>query len=115
MKKKKSVLLLLTAILVAASAVLFTSCKKTGSAATYTVSFNSDGGSEVASMVINGGSMIDPPAAPVKISLQRQYDFIGWYNGDKKWDFKSDKINENLTLVARWELIGDYTVGFSPE
>ena len=41
-----------------------------------------------------------------------QYAFKGWYYQDKKWDFENDVVTENITLTAKWELTGDFTVGF---
>ena len=38
--------------------------------------------------------------------------FIGWYVGDKKWNFDTDTPTSDITLVAKWELIPTYTVTF---
>ncbi len=32
------------------------------------------------------------------------YEFIGWFLEDIEWDFLVDKVNEDLTLVAKWEV-----------
>jgi hypothetical protein len=43
-----------------------------------------------------------PTAGLYKDSMPPQYDFDGWYYGNKKWDFLEDKATENITLTARW-------------
>ena len=32
-----------------------------------------------------------------------QYSFLGWYNGDVKWNFTTDTVTQNITLIAKWE------------
>ena len=64
----------------------------------YAVSFDSDGGSSVESTVIKNGLSISKPVDPTK----DDYDFVGWFVGDKEWNFEDDKVTSNLTLVAHW-------------
>ena len=75
------------------------------------VVFDSDGGSAVDSVTVKAGSKLTE-VIPVKATLEKQYEFEGWYFGDKKWDFENDVVTEDITLKAKWKLIGDYTVGF---
>lgn len=65
---------------------------------TYTVKFDTSGGSPVASQKIQKNHRIDMPAIPVK----EGYTFLGWYLDDKKYDFDT-KVTSNMTLEARWE------------
>ena len=74
----------------------------------YTVTFQSEGGSEVASQ-IRANTPADQPADPTK----EGYTFIGWYNGESEWDFETP-VTENLTLTAKWQ-INRYTITFKPE
>ncbi len=74
---------------------------------TYTVSFNSDGGSAVESQSIVVGTKAMSPTAPEKDN----YTFLGWYNGDTKWDFDNDVVTSDITLVAKWEKIGGESSG----
>lgn len=74
----------------------------------YTVTFQSEGGSEVASQ-IRANTPADRPADPTK----EGYTFIGWYNGESEWDF-ADAVTEALTLTAKWQL-NQYTITFKPE
>lgn len=78
----------------------------------FTVTFDSDGGSAVNAVTVKSGEKIPEPKSPVKATLEKQYAFKGWYYRDKKWDFENDVVTENITLTAKWELTGDFTVGF---
>ena len=74
----------------------------------YTVTFQSEGGSEVASQ-IRANTPADRPADPTK----EGYTFIGWYNGESEWDFETP-VTTDLTLTAKWQ-INQYTITFQPE
>ncbi len=71
----------------------------------YTVTFQSEGGSEVASQ-IRANTPADRPADPTK----EGYTFIGWYNGESEWNF-ADAVATDLTLTAKWQL-NRYTITF---
>ena len=74
----------------------------------YTVTFQSEGGSEVASQ-IRANTPADQPADPTK----EGYTFIGWYNGESEWNFETP-VTADLTLTAKWQL-NQYTITFKPE
>ena len=57
-----------------------------------------DGEDVYAVQVVNGNA--SAPDTPVKSG----YRFVGWYNGNAKWDFDTP-VTENLTLTAKWEKI----------
>lgn len=78
----------------------------------FTVKFDSDGGSAVNAVTVKSGEKIPEPKSPVKATLEKQYAFKGWYYQGEKWDFENDVVTENITLTAKWELTGDFTVGF---
>lgn len=71
----------------------------------YTVTFQSEGGSEVASQ-IRANAPAARPADPTK----EGHTFIGWYNGESEWNFETP-VTENLTLTAKWQ-INRYTITF---
>lgn len=73
-----------------------------------TVTFQSEGGSEVASQ-IRANTPADQPADPTK----EGYTFIGWYNGESEWDFETP-VTADLTLTAKWQ-VNQYTITFKPE
>ncbi|MDN3017456.1 InlB B-repeat-containing protein [Paenibacillus sp. BSR1-1] len=67
-----------------------------------TVSFNSNGGSPVAFMVVNNGSKINEPSTPTRTG----YKFVGWYKDTKlkqEWNFTTNIVTANLTLYAKWK------------
>lgn len=82
----------------------------------YTVSFNSNSGSTVPSIMVSSGSTIEMPEAPTKAG----YVFAGWYKDEaftEMFIFGTDgyKITGNITLYAQWFdadiLIAEYSVG----
>lgn len=74
----------------------------------YTVTFQSEGGSEVASQI-----RANTPAAQPDNPTKEGHTFIGWYNGEEKWNF-ADAVTEALTLTAKWTA-NRYTITFKPE
>ena len=69
---------------------------------TYTVSFNSNGGTAVTAQTVNGGTLLTEPTEPTKTG---GYIFDGWYKEstfDNLWNFSSDIVTENKTLYAKW-------------
>lgn len=71
----------------------------------YTVTFQSEGGSEVASQI-----RANTPAAQPDNPTKEGHTFIGWYNGEEKWNF-ADAVATDLTLTAKWQL-NRYTITF---
>ena len=74
----------------------------------YTVTFQSEGGSEVASQI-----RANAPAAQPDNPTKEGHTFIGWYNGEEKWNF-ADAVTKALTLTAKWTA-NRYTITFKPE
>lgn len=69
--------------------------------AEYTVSYNSNGGTAVASETVTAGEKATQPTPPTK----QGYTFGGWYTSDAlttEWDFSTDTVNSNITLYAKW-------------
>lgn len=64
---------------------------------TYTVTFDSNGGSTVASQSIESGSKATKPTDPTN----GVHNFLGWYNGSVAFDFNSS-VTSDLTLTAKW-------------
>ena len=69
---------------------------------TITVTYDSDGGSEVGAQVIEAGTTPPRPDDPVKLG----YTFLGWFNGNQEYDFETP-LNDNTTLTAHWEKLSD--------
>jgi len=78
------------------------------SATTYTVTFNSNGGTAVTPITVTGGLTINaPPPAPTTTAGGATLDrFRGWYEDDvsftQPWDFGSDVVTADITLYADW-------------
>ena len=67
---------------------------------TYTVSFNSNGGSAVKAQTVKSGAKASKPANPTKGG----YVFKGWYSDKgltKAYNF-STAVKGNVTLYAKW-------------
>ena len=73
----------------------------------YTVTFDAAGGTQVATQIIEEGSVVIKPDAPTK----EGYTFKGWYHNNIEWSFLGDTVNENIILVAKWEK-NKYTVTY---
>lgn len=93
---------LLASLLLLALLLSLVSCKsdteQSSEAVYYTVTFDSNGGNEIASKRILSGELIPEPDVP-----QREgFIFIGWMNGNIRWDFSTHKVTSDLTLCADW-------------
>ncbi len=66
---------------------------------TFTVVFDSQGGSLVATQKLALEERITEPQAPIRAG----YTFDGWYLQDAAWSFSSP-IDEDMTLTAKWTL-----------
>lgn len=76
----------------------------------YTVTFNSQGGSEVAPQAVYAGEKIVKPANPTK---EKEY-FVDWYKEAEctnVWNFENETVSQDITLYAKWTSIA-YTVTF---
>ena len=69
---------------------------------TYTITFDTAGGSEIAPIMQDYGTVITAPEAPTR----EGYTFIGW---DK--EIPTTMPAENMTVTAQWE-INQYTITF---
>lgn len=67
---------------------------------TYTVTFNSNGGSKISSVTVNSGEKISKPKTPTRSG----YNFLNWKLDGVKYNFTSI-VTKNITLVAEWEEI----------
>jgi uncharacterized repeat protein (TIGR02543 family) len=74
---------------------------------TYTVTFNSAGGSAVSPIEeVDEGSKIAKPTNPVKAGRF----FSGWYSDagyTNEWDFGVDTVSGHMTLYAKWSVLSE--------
>lgn len=67
-----------------------------------TVSFETNGGSEIPDQVVQYGETIARPDSPIRDG----YRLVGWYTDidlQDPWDFDTDTVQGNMTLYAKWE------------
>ena len=86
---------------------------ESSSSNTFTVSFDSRGGSIVPNQIVEPNSFISPPNVS-----KEGHNLEGWYtslNGgvtlENKWNFFIDRVNFNFTLIALWT-VNQYTLTF---
>ena len=68
---------------------------------TYTVTFETSGGSAVDPVTVDAVSSVTKPADPTKSG----YTFGGWYKDSTlqtPWDFANDTVTADTTLYAKW-------------
>lgn len=68
---------------------------------TYTVTFETNGGSAVAPVTVDAGSTATKPADPTKSG----HNFGGWYKDSTlqtPWDFANGTVTADTTLYAKW-------------
>ena len=70
----------------------------------FDISFDTLGGSEVASLRLRYGEQIKEPSQPTR----EGYHFLGWYEDEaltKKVDFSSAVVSSSTTFYACWQEI----------
>ncbi|MHB9296527.1 hypothetical protein PilKf_02300 [Pillotina sp. SPG140] len=93
--------------LCALAVLLVTACKDEddpapSAPATFTVTFNSNGGTDVDSITdLASGATIEAPANLTKGG----FEFVAWFKDaefENEWDFEEDTVTANITLYAKW-------------
>lgn len=71
-------------------------------------------GDAAAVKVAYGSKLTKPETDPTKdMTVDKVYTFDGWYNGDTKWNFETDTVRGDTTLVARFtDSAREYDVKF---
>ena len=65
----------------------------------FTVSFNTDGGTGTADeQTVVSGEKVTKPDSITKDG----YTLEGWYNGETEWSFDTDTVSSDITLTAKW-------------
>jgi len=73
----------------------------------YTITFDSNGGSEVATITQVYGTVVKAPTAPTKAGFK----FVGWQLNGEDYTFTTMPA-EDIILVAVWDDVPTYTVTF---
>ena len=69
----------------------------------HTVTFDSNGGSDLSPAYVGNGGHVLEPAAPTRAG----YTFTGWYSDadlTEAWDFDVDIVSGDMTLYAGWRV-----------
>lgn len=67
----------------------------------YTVTFDSNGGTDVPSQELMYGDLVAEPEPPSR----EGYEFAGWYSDENciyPWDMKNNQVSRSMTLYAAW-------------
>ncbi len=71
---------------------------------THTISFDSNGGTEIDGLEVEAGETLVLPQAPTKAD----HNFIGWFtDSDLTTEFTASTISQDITLYAKWQ---EYTI-----
>jgi len=108
---RKKYFSIVLAIITVITCMMFVSCYDEKGAKKYTVVFDSNGGSQVASITVEKNKYAQEPTAPTKADDT----FLYWYLSSKtiEFDFENYAITKNITLKARWESdVEKYTITF---
>lgn len=91
----KKTIIIIVLVLVLLLLFLFLIFGRKGS---YTITFDTNGGTNITSMEVKNNEIVTLPEAPTKDG----YKFIGWTNEEGKIITEGTKVTEDLTLKAEW-------------
>jgi len=79
---------------------------------TYTITFNTDGGTAITNASVNYNQTLTQPTAPTKTG----YQFAGWFTDANKTNafVSTTPITQNITLYAKWT-INTFIVSFDED
>ena len=79
---------------------------------TYTITFNTDGGTSITNASVSYNQTLTEPTAPTKVG----YTFAGWFTDANKTNAFAftTPITQNITLYAKWDQIS-FTVSFDTD
>ena len=106
MKKR----IFMIAALLFALCLLLAGCganEETDNSNTCTVTFDAQGGTEIAAQKVQKGDRIEEPPTPEKAG----YTFAGWTYRDEPWSFADYVVSEDMTLTAEWTPVR-YTITY---
>ncbi len=65
------------------------------------ITLDTQGGTPLVPMEVKAGAKCYSPYATIKSG----HNFTGWYYNGRLWDFENDTVNEDITLMAGWDII----------
>lgn len=93
--KKKWLILLLFLVFIALLIILYLLF---GREKSFTITFDSNGGTEISNIEVKDGEIVKLPESPIK----NGYTFVGWTNEDGKVITRGTKVTDDITLKAEW-------------
>lgn len=95
-------------------------CEQCGSwyiPAAYRISFNTNGGNILESIVIPEGETVYSSGIELPVPVKEGYEFLGWYTDNKleKLFESRQAFTGNIVLYAGWEIIPENTEGDIPD
>ena len=81
--------------------IAFSSCDDETQLQEFTVTFNSNGGTEVSPQTVVQDALVIKPADPTRAG----YAFVAWYREaalTTEWNFAADVVTADMTLFAKW-------------
>jgi len=108
----KKIKVILTAVLILSISLFALACNEPAPtppppAQNVTISFDAAGGTAVAPLTVEQGTVATAPQAPTR----GKDKFLGWYNGDVLFDWTS-AISADVNLTAKWQLAHTVTLKF---
>ena len=97
MKEKRGLILELILLLVVLL-ILFLVLLSYSNKREYKVTFITNTSVNIDSVYVKANALLKEPLEPAR----EDYDFLGWYEGKEKYDFKKP-VTHDLTLEARWK------------
>lgn len=94
-KINKKILIIIGIIIVLILIILFLIFGRNSS---YTITFDTNGGTNIASIEVKNNEIVKLPDSPTK----EGYTFAGWTNEEGKIITKGTKLTEDITLKAEW-------------
>ena len=94
-KVDKKMIIIFILLLIILTVVLFLIFGRKGS---YTITFDTNGGSEISTIEVKDGEVVKLPGEPVK----EGYTFVGWTNEDGNLLTEGTKLKDDISLKAEW-------------
>lgn len=91
----KKTIIIIALVLILLLVILFLMFGRNGS---YTITFDTNGGTEITAIEVKNNEIVKLPEAPKKDG----HKFVGWTNEDGKVITKGTKVTEDITLKAEW-------------
>lgn len=99
-KTRKIILLSLLSSATIGAIISFAIISRNNNITYCTVTFDSNGGSEIDSIKVPFGNLVPKPSNPTKIG----YYLESWNFNNMRWDFNVDVVKQDIELEAKWNV-----------